>query len=64
MILIIPIVQMQQLSKMTAATTISRVSCEKGPTRHAYAWQIGPFWRDTLDIWTLVPEAGISGRVK
>ena len=30
---------------------ISRVSCQKGPTRHAYAWQIGPFWQDTLDIW-------------
>ena len=29
------------------------VSCQKGPTRHAYAWQIGPFWQDTLDIlWT------------
>ena len=27
-----------------------RVSCQKGPTRHAYAWQIGPFWQDTLDI--------------
>ena len=26
-----------------------RVSCQKGPTRHAYAWQIGPFWQDTLD---------------
>ena len=26
------------------------VSCQKGPTRHAYAWQIGPFWEDTLDI--------------
>ena len=24
---------------------------KKGPTRHAYAWQIGPFWQDTLDIW-------------
>ena len=23
----------------------SRVSCQKGPTRHAYAWQIGPFGR-------------------
>ena len=23
---------------------------QKGPTRHAYAWQIGPFWQDTLDI--------------
>ena len=21
----------------------SMVSCQKGPTRHAYAWQIGPF---------------------
>ena len=26
------------------------VSCQKGPTRHAYTWQIGPFWRDTLDV--------------
>ena len=22
----------------------------KGPSRHAYAWQIGPFWQDTLDM--------------
>ena len=22
----------------------------KGPTRHAYAWQIGPFWQDTLEM--------------
>ena len=29
---------------------ISRVSCQKGPSRHAYAWQIGPFWQDTLDL--------------
>ena len=29
---------------------ISRVSCQKGPTRHAYARQIGPFWQDTLDM--------------
>ena len=29
---------------------ISRVSCQNGPTRHAYAWQIGPFWQDILDI--------------
>ena len=29
---------------------ISTVSCERGPTSHAYAWQIGPFWQDTLDI--------------
>ena len=26
----------------------SMVSCQKGPTRHAYTWQIGPFWQDTL----------------
>ena len=29
---------------------MSMVSCQKGPTRHAYAWQIGPFWQDTLDV--------------
>ena len=28
----------------------SRVSRQKGPTRHAYAWQIGPFWQDALDL--------------
>ena len=28
------------------------VSCQKGPTRHAYALQIGPFWQDTLDVST------------
>ena len=27
------------------------VSCQEGPTRHAYAWQIGPFWQDTLDLY-------------
>ena len=26
------------------------VSCQKDPTRNAYAWQIGPFWQDTIDI--------------
>ena len=26
------------------------VSCQNGPTRHACAWQIGPFWQDTLAI--------------
>ena len=29
---------------------ISMLSCQKGPTGHAYAWQIGPFWQNTLDI--------------
>ena len=28
----------------------SMVSCQKGPTLHAYAWQIGPFWQDTLEL--------------
>ena len=32
------------------AKPYSMVSCQKGPTRHAYAWQIGPFWQDTLDM--------------
>ena len=26
------------------------VSCQKGPARHAYTWQIGPFWQDTLEL--------------
>ena len=29
---------------------ISRVCCQKGPTRYAYAWLIGPFWQDTLHM--------------
>ena len=32
-------------------TYISRGSCQKGPTCHACAWQIGPFWQDTLDMY-------------
>ena len=42
---------------------MSMVSCQKGPTRHAYARQIGPFWQDTLDVYDAVtsPEHhGIS----
>ena len=34
----------------TKVCAISRVSCQKGPTHHAYAWQIGPFWQETLNI--------------
>ena len=37
------------------------VSCQKGPTRHAHAWQIGPFGQDTLDIcidWQLLECTG------
>ena len=33
---------------------MSMVSCQKGPTRHAYAWKIGPFWQDTLDVWQMI----------
>ena len=33
----------------------SRVFCQKGPTRHAYAWQIGPFCR-------IPSNYGISGK--
>ena len=35
----------------------SRVSCQKGPTRHAYAWQIRLFWQDTVDMYVTVMEA-------
>ena len=35
---------------------ISRVSCQKGPTRHAYAWPIGPFWQDTLDLYDFIVQ--------
>ena len=27
---------------------ITRVSCQKGPTCHADAWQIGPFWEEDI----------------
>ena len=35
-----------------AVTDILMVSCQKGPTCHAYPWQIGPFWQDTLNMFT------------
>ena len=28
----------------------SRVSCQRAQPAIAYAWQIGPFWQDTLEI--------------
>ena len=37
-------------------THTSMVSYQKGPARHAYAWQIGPFWQDTLDITVMLHE--------
>ena len=39
---------MHATRKATFVDPITRVSCQNGPTRHAYAWQIGPFWQDTL----------------
>ena len=33
------------------------VSCQKGPTRHAYAWQIWPLWQDTLELF---PKAAFA----
>ena len=30
------------------------VPCQTGPTRHACAWQIGPFWQDTLELWGVI----------
>ena len=41
--------------------TILMVSCQKGPTHHAYTWQIGPFWQHTLDIWFQTSQ-GFSNR--
>ena len=35
---------------------ISMASCQKGSTRHAKAWQIGPFWQDTLDMYSFQTE--------
>ena len=38
------------MNEIVYAWPISMVTCQKGPTRHAYAWQIEPFWRDTFDL--------------
>ena len=37
------------------------VSCQNGPTRHAYTWQIGPFWQDTFDVSFLMKYRFIWG---
>ena len=39
---------------------MSMVSCQKGPTHHAYAWQIGPFWQNTLNVKIYFKERSIS----
>ena len=38
------------IANSVVADDKSMVSCQKGPTCHAYTWQIGPFWQDTLKI--------------
>ena len=41
----------QRYHQSSTLFSISMLSCQKGPpTRHVYAWQIGPFWQDTLDF--------------
>ena len=45
------------INRPRSTTPITMVSCQKGPTRHAYAWQIGPFWQDTLGtLWCNEPN--------
>ena len=40
--------------------SITMVSCQKGPTRHAYAWRIGSFWQDTLDKHFVVTQTYVN----
>ena len=42
---------MSLLHKLHESTKNSMASCQKGPTCHACARQIGPFWQDTLESW-------------
>ena len=42
----------------------SMVSCQKDPTRHAYALQIWPFWQDTLDIRIPIPLVSVGWGVQ
>ena len=48
---------------MTCYAHISMVSCQKGPTSHAYAWHLGPFWQDTLDLSTQLGYETFDGNV-
>ena len=43
-----------------SAFYISVVSCQKGSTLHAYAWQIGPFWQGTLDIQCIIATDSVD----
>ena len=42
----------------------SMVSCQKGPTHHAYAWQIGLFWQDTLELSMCKSFSSLSGCIE
>ena len=46
----VPVALTQQHGSHYLSSLKSMVSCQKGPSRHAYAWQIGTFWQDTLKI--------------
>ena len=35
----------------------SMVSCQKGPTCHAHAWLIGPFWQDATKFFSWCSQA-------
>ena len=51
-----------QMYKRTSemVSDITMVSCQKGPTRHAYSWQIRPFWHDTLDYVSAGVDSGYA----
>ena len=50
-----------ELIVLTIHTHNSMVSCQKGPTRNVYAWQIGPFCQDTLELlYSSVPSAVVA----
>ena len=53
----------QYTMHLKTSNLISMVSCQKGPTCHAYAWQIGPFWQDTLDFITLLMHLPILSKL-
>ena len=51
LVVVIVLVQVTKIpSYGTTVNVMSMVSCQKGPTHHAHAWQIGPFWQDTLNV--------------
>ena len=46
----VPVLQEPSRRRYVLALDISRVSCQKGPICHAWAWRVGPFRQDTIDI--------------